>query len=257
LARPLTFETFIQYNLPVYPGARGEQTMKRTHLVAVVVLSLITLIFAYSQSPTLSPQSRQATTTAQTFTIERQVSTQQRINRHFHGDVVPKLKNCWKSIRGKGTISLKYTYTKADTRWSFSKLEASQSTLPRGQERVALRCMQDAVRGTSFPLNAAESTQNTFVLNWTWPVPFPGNALQLTTAMFAAKPTSGGSGGCDGWGTAASCYTCKGPTTCERVCVGYNECNSTEIGGTTQCSASGKCASGGPFGVTGGSLVIY
>jgi hypothetical protein len=28
LASPLTFETFIQYNLPVYPGAQGDHSMR-------------------------------------------------------------------------------------------------------------------------------------------------------------------------------------------------------------------------------------
>ena len=238
--------------------------MKRTHLVAVVVLSLITLIFAYSQSPTLSPQSRQATTTAQTFTIERQVSTQQRINRYFHGDVVPKLKNCWSNVQGKGTIALKYTYTKSGGRWMFSRLETEQSTLRRGQASIASRCMSDAVRGTSFPSDGTESTATTYVLKWTWPVPFPANAAQLTSAMFAARANNGGSdgGGCDGRGTPAKCYTCGKGGICLTVCVGSTECKTTTEakGGSsiTTCEATpGTCASGGGFGVTGGGLVIY
>ena len=247
--------------------------MKRIHLVAVVALIMITLIFGYSQSPLQSPQTRataiqtvesQRQAAAARFTIEREVGTQQRINRYFHGDVVPKLKNCWSNVQGKGTIAVKYTYAKAGARWKFNGLETDQSTLPRGQDNVALKCMLDAVRGTSFPVEGAESTENKFVLSWEWPVPFPANANQLTTAMFAARRASGGSGGdgCDGHGAPAKCYSCSGKdSSCLRVCVGIDvpctvrlDSNNNIVG----CSVAGNaCASGGLFGVSVGSRVIY
>ena len=169
--------------------------MRRIHFVPVVTLMLSALIFANSPSPQPDPQTRQAPTTAQQFTIERQVSTQRRINRYFHGDVVPKLKDCWSNVQGKGTISLKYTYIRAGGRWMFSRLENNQSTLPGNQANVALRCMSDALRGTSFPVDGLESTENTFVLKWTWPVPFPANAAQLTSAMLADNGGGGGTAG--------------------------------------------------------------
>ena len=37
LARPLTFETFIQYNLPVYPGAQGAASMKRIDITVYAI----------------------------------------------------------------------------------------------------------------------------------------------------------------------------------------------------------------------------
>ena len=105
-------------------------------------------------------------------------------------------------MQGKGTIALKYTYTKTGGRWFLTRLETERSTLPTGQDAVARKCMLEAVRGSSFAVEADESTQNTFVLNWNWPVPFPPNAAQLTRSMFAAKPTGDGAGGggCDGVG---------------------------------------------------------
>ncbi|HKZ02826.1 MAG TPA: hypothetical protein VJ180_11325 [Pyrinomonadaceae bacterium] len=230
--------------------------MKRIHVVAAASLSLIALVFTYSQSPLQSPQTRQTTTTTQRFTIERQVGTQQRINRYFHGGVVSKLKNCWSNVKGKGRISLKYTYTKKGGRWFLTRLETQRSTLPTGQDAVAQKCMLEAVRGSSFEVEADESSQNTFVLNWNWPVPFPAKAAQLTHSMFAAKPTGsgGGSGGCDGMGTPASCFNCgnKKPLTCNEVCVGYLAC---DINADGSCTASGKCASGGPFGISGGTTI--
>src|SRR5450432_499561 len=41
LARPLTFETFIQYNLPVYPGAPGEAIMRTNKWNSALALGLL------------------------------------------------------------------------------------------------------------------------------------------------------------------------------------------------------------------------
>jgi hypothetical protein len=186
--------------------------------------------------------------------FERTLTTQQRINRYFHGDVVPNLKNCWSRVQGQGTIALKYTYTRASGKWMFDKLEVSQSTLPRGQDAVALRCMQDAIRDTSFPVEDGEGNQSSFVLNWNWPVPFPANANELTSTMFAAKGKGGGggTGGCDGRGAQAKCFTCsQDANSCLKVCVGYDFCTLSVHG----CTGSNACASGGPFGVAGGAIM--
>jgi hypothetical protein len=237
--------------------------MRKIRLLAPVALIVIALVFAYSQSSLQSPKTRQTITTPQPFTIQRQVATQQRINRYFHGDVVPNLKRCWSSVKGKGTIALKYTYTKTGERWVFSRLETEQSTLPRGQASIASRCMSDAVRGTSFPAEGSDAA-TTYTIKWTWPVPFPANAAQLTNAMFATRADNGGSeaGGCDGRGAPKKCYTCATGGSCLAVCVGSTECKTTTEakGGSsfTTCEVTpGTCASGGGFGVTGGGMVIY
>lgn len=119
-----------------------------------------------------------------------------------------------------------------------------------------MKCMSDAVRASSFAVDRVEGAESTFVLNWTWPVPFPANANQLTTAMFAARLGHGVDGGCDGWGTPAKCYTC-GTDGCIKVCVGHKEC--TVYGGDSnsqlECYAKDNCASGGPFGVSGTGII--
>ena len=198
-------------------------------------------------------QTRQTVPPAQSMGIEREVSTQQRINRYFHGDVMSKLTSCWSNVQGKGTISLKYIYTKSGEKWIFNHLETDHSTLPNGQDAIAMKCMLDAVHGSSFAPDVAELTRNTFVLYWTWPVPFPRNASQLTTAMFAATTgLSSRRSGCDGQGTAAKCNNCRS-TSCAKVCVGYNTCSVDSDG---ICLASGGvCATGGPFGVSGSSII--
>jgi hypothetical protein len=231
--------------------------MKRIRLVTVAALSLMTLAIVPSQS---NPQNRKTTTAPQGTLNIAVVPTQQRINRYFHGSVIPRLNTCWSSLQGKGTIALKYTFTKSGARWTLKSEESEQSTLPSGQDAIALRCMRDAVRGSSFPVDRGESTQTTFVVNWNWPVPFPANASQLATRMFAAPANGGGGGGggCDGLGSSKKCYVCKKEATvvkCELVCVGYATCVLVAQKGSGACNVSGACASGGPFGVSGGSVI--
>ena len=189
------------------------------------------------------------------LSTEKVVTTQQRLNRYFHSAVMPKLPKCWMGIQGKGKIEVEHTYTKStDGKWVAGNLKVTNSNLPKGQDLVALSCLQDASRGTSFAAQADE-TSTTYVARWTWRVPFPSNAAQLTTNMFAARVNNSGgdSGGCDGEGTQPKCYVCETGSQCKRVCVGYKQCTLFSDG---SCDEKESCASGGPFGVAG-QTVIY
>lgn len=230
--------------------------MNRTTItIAGVALTLVGLVAASSQTRRTPDVSQTGMTSVQLqkAQLEKAVTTQQQLNRYFHAAVIPKLKNCWSSVKGKGSIELEHNYKKgSDGRWATTGVTLIKSALPRGQEAIALRCMQGATRGTSFPAEGSDAA-TTYAIKWTWPVPFPSNAAQLTTDMFAGlKNTGGGSGGCDGRGTAAKCYMCDGG--CKKVCVGYTECKEKTTG-LIRCEASGKCASGGPFGVSGGGII--
>jgi hypothetical protein len=237
--------------------------MKRISSILVVTVMLVTMaltmLYAHSRTQNTNRQIGQVprpdSEAVQRIALEKTVTTQQRLNRYFHGDVVPRLKDCWSRVQGKGTIALKYTYTKGSGKWMLDKLEVSESTLPRGQDAVALRCMQDAVRGTSYPVDQAEGNQNNFVLNWTWPVPFPADANEQNSVMFAGRNGGGGGGGgCDGHGATPKCFTCTsfGNGSCVKVCVGKSMCVITNTKDASTCSGQGdNCASGGPFGVAG------
>src|SRR5713226_7752374 len=103
-------------------------------LVVTVILVTVALTMLYGDSRTQNANRRIPQPQAETRTgkqaFEKTLTTQQRLNRYFHGDVVPKLKDCWSRVQGKGTIVLKYTYMKAGSgRWVFDKLEIGQSTL--------------------------------------------------------------------------------------------------------------------------------
>jgi hypothetical protein len=163
-------------------------------------------------------------------------------------------------VQGNGDVTFEFNYSKSGGNWTWQHLGVANSSLPRGQEAVALRCMQNSVRGTSFATEGDEETKTSFVLKWTFPVPFPANATELTNTMFAARANNGlgGTGGCDGRGTQASCYTCDASTPeCIKVCVGYSTCSKTYGNGTATCGAQGKCASGGPFGLGGLGVIMY
>lgn len=109
--------------------------------------------------------------------FERTIATQKRLNRYFHAEVVPKLTTCWNRVEGVGMITFDFTYTKdAKGRWAFQKLSVSGPTLRKGQEAVALTCMQDSVRATSFPVEGIDGAEDNFVVHWSWPVPLPADA---------------------------------------------------------------------------------
>lgn len=193
--------------------------------------------------------------------LEESVATQKRINRYFHSVVMPKLKTCWNQIQGSGTIEMQYSYEdKAKEGWAFKTLKVGKSDLPKGQDEVALACMQKAVTATSFQKEKGDVGAS-YSINWSWPVPFPTDAPQQAEAMFRSNGGSG-EGGCDGHGAAASCVTCAGyPVSCVAVCVGGNPpCEMTENplrgGFRRSCQVGTGCASGGSFGVVGG-WVIY
>jgi hypothetical protein len=184
--------------------------------------------------------------------LKESVATQKRINRYFHTAVVPNLKTCWDRVQGKGTIEMQYLYEDdAKGGWTFKTLKSGKSDLPKGQDEVALACMQKAVTGTSFPRES--DTGASYSIDWNWPVPMPPDAAQQYEIMLMSAGGAGG-GGCDGHGARARCVTCSDHS-CIYVCVGSDLCtipaSSPDPSVIRMCSESGTCASGGPFGVVG------
>jgi hypothetical protein len=193
--------------------------------------------------------------------LKESVATQKRINRYFHAAVVPKLKGCWDRIRGKGTIEVRYQYADDGKGvWAFKALKVTHSTVPQGQDEVALDCMQKAAAGTSFPKEKTDPGRS-YAVNWAWPVPLPPDAPQQVERMM--RDNGGGGTGCDGHGAPARCVTCSGtPLSCVAVCVGGDPpCTLTENplpgGFSRTCTVGSGCASGGGFGVVGGGVVMY
>jgi hypothetical protein len=216
-----------------------------------VPAALLTLVLS-------SPAAAQSRPSVDDPRFKASVATQKRINRYFHGVVVPKLKSCWNRIPGKGTIEIKYLYAdNGKGGWAFKGIKASRSDLPKDQEKAAVACMQKAVAATSFAKEKGEKARS-YTISWGWPVPFPPDSEQQVARMWGSSGGEGG--GCDGHGAAARCVTCSGhPLTCVYVCVGGDSCEvqATKPGGFDSiCTEGGQCASGGSFGLVG-TMAIY
>ncbi|MBL0714763.1 MAG: hypothetical protein JJV98_13800 [Desulfosarcina sp.] len=196
-----------------------------------------------------------------TSSIEHTVRVQTHVNNYFHKQVIPELGLCWNQLEGKGTVDLLHTYLNdGKGHWIPSLIEAEGSTLPNGQDRAAVSCMQKAVQGTMFSVMEWQKGDERFMLHWRWPVPTPKERPEKKVMHLG--PGGGGGRGCDGEGAPAECRTCKYDSVtemfdCIYVCVGnYEECefftNQANLPGCA--TSSDGCASGGPFGLVGGSV---
>jgi hypothetical protein len=189
--------------------------------------------------------------------FEHTIAAQSRVNRYLHHQVVPKITDCWSQLTGNSKIALVHTHIHDGAgRWVLQSIEIEESTLPTGEDFVALRCMRDAAALTSFPLLPTDHSQGSFVFHWTWPVPLQRSE---SAALFSGAGGGLGKGGCDGDGTAPRCKACwchylSPSCKCINVCVGTVTCQTSSE--TPLCfHETGQCVSGGPWGLVGGVFV--
>ncbi len=182
----------------------------------------------------------------QPLSDQQALETQKHVNRFFHSEVIPKIKESWNAMADSGkTVTYHYQYRRNHDRWEFNQMDKMESDLSGHSDTIAMLFMAKAVAGTHFPIEKRMEQDTIFNLYWSWPVPFPEGEFDPLTGEFMARQNNGGaSGGCDGRGTRAHCTYCGKNGDCPLVCVGYNECNNT--GGA--CWELYECASGGPFG---------
>jgi hypothetical protein len=103
-----------------------------------------------------------------------------------------KLRERWSRLQGRGGIAFDFNYKRSGERWAFEKLELLKSNLPAGQDEIALRCMQESISATSFPVEKADVSEayaKTRVVRWKWPVPLPPKGAK--TVPIARASTSG------------------------------------------------------------------
>jgi hypothetical protein len=220
----------------------------KTILMVTPILFGIGLVVAFSKTQSRVTQIPQTTSRdpEQQLTLEKTVSTQRRFNRYFQKDVTPKLKECWSRIKGQGSVEIRYSYRKDATgKWIADRLAVASSTLPRGQELVALQCMQDSVRGTNLP---SESSQGTYTLYWHWSVPLPSSFPQAATEISATGFGTGG--GCDGQGAPPHCWKCA-PGGCRPSCFDVEACRVI----LPNCRIVGDCGTGAIYGVAGETVI--
>jgi hypothetical protein len=190
---------------------------------------------------------------------EQVIEKQNRINRYLHRSVVPKMMSCWETLSGKGSISVAFNFSRDAGKWTAGDSKLLASTLVKGQDQVALHCLQQAVRDTSFPATDADGKAKEMLVNWGFPVPWPTSAEEI---VGLAIDTGGGGGGCGGKESPPpACYDCSipvgQPSSCVKVCVGYRDCTNHSDGkGCNLGPISPRCVTGSPFGNIGG-VVIY
>jgi hypothetical protein len=125
-------------------GYSRRLSMKR--LNAILIAGLILLTSGCSRG--VKEDELRVSEPEVTASVDKEVAT-----------VVPKLQSCWSRLQGKGEIGFKYTYRRSGTNWVWNRQEVENSTLAKDQEPIALQCMAEAVRDTSFPMEAAEAAR--------------------------------------------------------------------------------------------------
>ena len=190
------------------------------HLNAILIAGLILLTSGCSRG--LTEDELRVSEPEVTASVDKEVAAQNRINTFLYLAVVPKLQSCWSRLQGKGEIGFKYTYRRSGTNWVWNRQEVENLTLAKDQEPIALQCMAEAVRDTSFPMEAAEAARKSeeFVIHWTWPVPFPSDV----TALARIINPGGGGRECTKSCVECSCTFTPGPGTicsCKSSCSGY------------------------------------
>jgi hypothetical protein len=185
------------------------------------------------------------------------IASQNRINRYFHQNVVPKLKTCWSRLQGEGTIDLEFVYRRAGAEWAWEGLSVTGSTLRDDQTSLAQQCMRDAASATSFRVEGDDGEAPEFVVDWRWPVPWP----QDVTALARMAGAGGIIWGDCGLGKLSKCKDClpdkkTKKLTCQSVCIGYTTCTPNPDGnGCTLGPKSPACVSGYPLGTVGGAVI--
>jgi len=227
------------------PGA-----MPAVRLLVITALAITLLSCA--------PHRTHGSAESATQAVEQVIEAQDRVNRQLHQQVVPRLLSCWGEIEGEGTLAVQQGYTRQRDLWIAGEATVTGTSLTQGQDERALRCFQEAVRGTSFAVERDDGEAQEFLVNWSLPVPWPKDVQEVALRM-ATNP--GGGGGCGGpEAPPPACWTCGfipiiGFSYCAKSCAGYKDCTVISHG----CKLSPinpRCVTASPFGNLGG-IVLY
>jgi hypothetical protein len=212
--------------------------------------SVLLLALAGCTRPADPP--RDPVPTAEQLAAKEQAS-EARLTGYFRGILTPGLRGCWERLQGTGSVAFAITYANTDGRWTLSEMHATSSTLAADQDAVAAACVRQALAGTSFSVDKADTAfakaaaSTRFLVNWSFPVPLPVDA----TAALAKAPGGGA-------GSPASCWFCgHDRTTGDGACLagksGWLGCIENISGGCV--CFGGSCGSGG-FTGGGGTIAM-
>lgn len=191
--------------------------------------------------------------------LERTIAEQDRVNSYFYKKVVPKLMGCWSGLGGEGTVAVQAGYRRTGELWIAADSSIRSSTFTKAQQQAALRCFQDAVRDTSFPVTSGDGDSMEFQVNWSLPVPWPKDFAEVAQRMISTG--GGGGSGCGGpESPGPACWDCFfiplfSLSYCGKTCAGYSTCTPI-ANGCKMGPIKPKCITASPFGNQGG-IVRY
>jgi len=216
-------------------------------------------------APPAAATSPAGATEQQQEAIARLVATmaaQDRVNRYFHHDVLPKLKDCWAGVAGEGNVAIQVVYRRYDSQWTAGDSAIHKSTLAAGQDEIALRCLAQAVRDTSFATEEVDRDAEEYYVYWSLPVPWPQDmgAFIKKMAMDDDGGGGGGGGGC-GVDVPPACQACWiwslgfKFSLCIPACNGYPDCLAEADG--NGCRHTNRQCVTAPIFANAGGFVIY
>jgi hypothetical protein len=179
--------------------------------------------------------------------LEATVAAQTAVNHYLFTSVTPKLRTCWGSLQGEGTVDLALRYRLSDGKWTFERADTIGGTLPNEQQSAAQACMQQAAMGSSFELAepAGAKTFERFVVKWRWLVPLPPEGSQIMARRLNDQEPPKG---------CAKCIA-NYPARCVWSETGKEE--DCRVDGQNVCSTTGtKCLSG-LYGRAGSGILIF
>ena len=186
---------------------------------------------------------------------------QARISRMLEDAAAPTdFRNCWRALEGEGAVAADLTYRKERGNWGFAEASPTRSTLPGGQDAAAKRCLDAALRGSTFAVDGTEALEKAapeFVVRLAFPVPLPEAGTHLSDAEVGRMVGVDGGGGVI---TVPGCSNCVRRTEfpygvkCVSKKSGSNvDCE--EINSNT-CATTPKACLRGAFGGAGG-VIMY
>ena len=126
-------------------------------------------------------------------------AAQKRISRMLQESVItPKLRECWGQLQGKGGVAIDLIYSKSGDKWTFDKANPTSSSLEKGQDAAAARCLDDAAKGSSLALDSNEPVEKAsaqFYVRLGVSVPLPAEGAALGDDAIAMMRNNGGGNG--------------------------------------------------------------
>ena len=197
-----------------------------------------------------STKAGEATAVAEGFSDDGTAALRRLSSSLQEPSVAAKLRNCFSEMAGERLVATDLRYRKSGNSWTFDSAKVRQASAAQGPDETVQRCLDDAARGTSFPVDSNEELETAaaeFVVRLRWPLPLPAEGAEVSNDAIARMISTGGTGV-----TMEGCSTCKLKTdgTGGYQCVSQKSGKEADcdIMGPRQCVTTPKACVTGFFG---------